>query len=220
MVDMRIRGRLGLIGASVLALCATAVEANAGIIIGNIPPTYTTPTYNTNGSVTTGLGIDYAVEFQASATETVDTAKVVVTIAFGTTPTLGIYNATSGNAIGTLVASFTDPGLTFGTAVTETFTGSAPLTNGQKYFLVLDGNNSIVWFTSFSFTTPNGLVPIGSGATYLATGGLGSYAADNLKPSFELDGTTAALTPEPSTLILACLGGLIGLCIARHRRAV
>ena len=97
------------IAAMTLALCAGSVEAETDIL-GNIPLTYTSPTYNTNGQVSTGLGLDYAVEFKATSTETVDSATLVLTIQLGTTPTLGIYNATGGG-IGSLVGSFFDSSL-------------------------------------------------------------------------------------------------------------
>ena len=203
------------IAAMTLALCAGSVEADIDIL-GNIPPAYTSPTYNTNGQVNTGLGLDYAVEFKATSAETVDTATLVLTIQKGTTPTLGIYsvNSTTGG-IGSLVgSSFVDSNLTYGTAVTETFTGSAPLTSGNTYFLVLDGNNYFNWSATFTAANPNGLTPIGPGATYVAAGSSGSYAATGkVIPSFALT------APEPSSLVVTVAGALAGLVVwARRRR--
>jgi hypothetical protein len=204
------------IAAMTLALFAGSVEADIDIL-GNIPPTYTSPTYNINGQVNTGLGSNYAVEFTATSTETVDSATLVLSIQTGTTPTLGIYTATGSGAIGSLVGSFTDPGLTPGTAVTETFTGTAALTSGHNYFLVLDGNNFFNWSATFTAANPNGLVPIGPGATYVAAGSVGSYAAGNVKPSFEL--AAAVPAPEPSSLVVTVAGALAGLVVwARRRR--
>jgi hypothetical protein len=205
------------IAAMTLALCAGSVEADIDIL-GNIPPTYLSPTYNTNGQVNTGLGLDYAVEFKATSTETVDSATLVLTIQTGTTPTLGIYNANGSGGIGSLVGSFSDSSLTHGTAVTETFEGTAALTSGNKYFLVLDGNAYFNWSATYTSTNLSGLVPTGLGATYLAAGSSGSYAAGNSKPSLELD---AVAVPEPSSLLVVTgVGALAGLVVwARRRRA-
>lgn len=213
---MRMSRSLGSVVALAVLASSAATEAKAGYIIGNIPPTYTSPTYNVNGQVNTGLGLNYAVEFTATAAETVTTATLVLNIQRGTTPTLGIYNATPGGTIGSLVGTaFTDSGLTFGTGVTETFTGSASLVAGNHYFLVLDGNAYFNWSATFSGADPSGLTPTGPGATYIAAGSSGSYAAGNTRPSFELD---AAAVPEPGSMILSGIGGVVLLAAHRSRK--
>ena len=212
---MRIRRHFLVAAAAVVASMVWGPgAARADFVLGNIPPTYTSPTYNTNGQINTGLGTNYAVEFSATANETITLATLILTIQRGTTPTLGIYTATANNTIGSLVGAFASANLTFGTAVSETFTGSATLSAGRNYFLVLDGNNFFNWSSTFTATNPNGLTPIGLGATYLASGGSGSYAAGNVKPSFQLE--TAAV-PEPSSLALSSLGGLTLLVVRRLR---
>ena len=94
------------------------------------------------------------------------------------------------------------------------------MTSGNNYFLVLDGNNFFNWSATFSGANPSGIVPTGLGATYVAAGSAGSYAAGNTKPSFELDGTgSAAAAPEPSSLVVTGVWALAGLGVwARRRR--
>ena len=131
--------RRGLSTVAVLAFLLSWASGNVRAdldLLGNLNATG----YNTNGGVSTGQGTNYAVEFTATASDTVNSVQVVLTVQAGVLPTVGIYNATGG-AMGSLVGSFTDSSLTPGTAVTETFTGSATLTSGSNYFLVLDSTN-------------------------------------------------------------------------------
>lgn len=210
--------RRGLSTVAVLAFLLSWASGNVRAdldLLGNLNATG----YNTNGGVSTGQGTNYAVEFTATASDTVNSVQVVLTVQAGVLPTVGIYNATGG-AIGSLVGSFTDSSLTPGTAVTETFTGSATLTSGSNYFLVLDSTNdgyyqpgSYTWSATYSSTNLKGLTPTspGSDATYVAAGGSGSYSASNVMPSFQLNGGVEPFTPvrapEPSSMVLAALGG-------------
>jgi hypothetical protein len=197
-----------------LILSWAAGDARADLNFGNLTGS------NTGYFVTTGGGASYAVEFQATAAETASSIQVVFTIATGTPmPTVGIYTTT-----GTPVGSFSASSFTYGTAMTETYMGSAPLTSGTNYLLQVSGpagTPTFNWVGSFFGTSPfYGLTPAGSGATYVGAGSNGSYpgtpTVTDPIPSFQLIGSAAVAVPEPSSMILAAIGGgllLVGGCL-------
>ena len=195
---MRVLARFGLIAVSTFVLSGWG-QAKADSIIGNIPPTYTAPTYNTNGLVGLVGTNNYGIEFQAGANETATQATLILSFNTGATPTLGIYTSAT-PAAGSLVGSLTLTSPNFGTAQSNTFTGNVPLTSGSNYFLILalpSTSGSVSWSATSTTTNTSGLTPIGPGASYVAAGGTatgGSYAAGNTKTSFELDTASGART--------------------------
>jgi PEP-CTERM motif len=214
---MQTGARFGVV--LVAALLSGWGQARSEVIIGNIPPTYTSPTYNTNGQIPfSSLGNNYGIEFVATANETVTQALLVLTLPVGSTPTLGIYDSALPSPA-SLVGPLSLTGPTTGTAITETFTGSVPLTAGSDYFLILSlpsGSGPFNWSSTFTAANLSGLTPVGPGAAFVAAGGTssgGSYASTNMKTSFELDGVAdppppPPTVPEPSSLALLSLGGL------------
>jgi hypothetical protein len=197
-----------------LALVLISGEVQAGGIIGDLAN-------NEGSAVAVGSTTPYAVEFTATQNETVNMATLVFTISAGiggpaSTPTVGIYNTSN-----SLVGTFTDAGLTSGSGVTETYTGSAVLTNTNNYFLVVGVGGTVGHNANFQWmaNNPPTLVPTGTGATYVAAGvsPSGPFAPGNSIPSFQLDGVAA---PEPASITLLGIGiaGMAGYGWRRRKQ--
>ncbi|WP_165068646.1 choice-of-anchor R domain-containing protein [Paludisphaera rhizosphaerae] len=189
-----------------------AVPAKADLIIGNYTPYWT-------AGAATSIDLRLAVEFKVGdSPQWLDSATFELSIRLGAhvTATLRTTNDADPNTPGALLATLnsTAVGMDRIDSLPITFTATTPilLQAQTSYWLQLSVTGG-----DFGWASDRGL-PTGPGATFLRTYYSNPFftgALDGFVPLFRLD---SPVVPEPSSIALAGIAGVVGLAVAKLRR--